>query len=202
MNNYNKLTKKELIDKLNEMEHLAKAIEVKDNEIISLQQDLDEKNRLVDELSSKCLLNEKLKQACDNQESKIAALNQRIAELEVANADYDNLKNAVEAKDNEIARITQEKATSIATLKKSHEEAMHNMQLELEHLRAQVKSIPEVNNLTKAVDELQKENNSIVKFVNQYINSFRNYLKVQQASLENVIELEGLLTDTIKRRDS
>lgn len=202
MNNYNKLTKKELIDKLNEMEHLAKAIEVKDNEIISLQQDLDEKNRLVDELSSKCLLNEKLKQAYDNQESKIAALNQRIAELEVANADYDNLKNAVEAKDNEIARITQEKATSIATLKKSHEEAVHNMQLELEHLRAQVKSIPEVNNLTKAVDELQKENNSIVKFVNQYINSFRNYLKVQQASLENVIELEGLLTDTIKRRDS
>lgn len=202
MNNYNKLTKKELIDKLNEMEHLAKAIEVKDNEIISLQQDLDEKNRLVDELSSKCLLNEKLKQAYDNQESKIAALNQRIAELEVANADYDNLKNAVEAKDNEIARITQEKATSIATLKKSHEEAVHNMQLELEHLRAQVKSIPEVNNLTKAVDELQKENNSIVKFANQYINSFRNYLKAQQASLENVIELEGLLTDTIKRRDS
>lgn len=202
MNNYNKLTKKELIDKLNEMEHLAKAIEVKDNEIISLQQDLDEKNRLVDELSSKCLLNEKLKQAYDNQESKIAALNQRIAELEVANADYDNLKNAVEAKDNEIARITQEKATSIATLKKSHEEAMYNMQLELEHLRAQVKSIPEVNNLTKAVDELQKENNSIVKFANQYINSFRNYLKAQQASLENVIELEGLLTDTIKRRDS
>lgn len=202
MNNYNKLTKKELIDKLNEMEHLAKAIEVKDNEIISLQQDLDEKNRLVDELSSKCLLNEKLKQAYDNQESKIAALNQRIAELEVANADYDNLKNAVEAKDNEIARITQEKATSIATLKKSHEEVVHNMQLELEHLRAQVKSIPEVNNLTKAVDELQKENNSIVKFVNQYINAFRNYLKVQQASLENVIELEGLLTDTIKRRDS
>lgn len=202
MVNYEKMTKKELLVELENMQHLADAIEAKDSEIVALQHNLEELKNLRKVAQDYKFLQE----ICENKDAELVKLHAHLKEAkqfaEEAKAhvvDYEHLKDAIEAKDLEIARLTQDKAVAIAELKKSHEEAVHNMQLELEHLRAQVKSIPEVNKLIQDVNELQKENEKLVGFANRYINMFRNHLKVQQASLENIIEMEGLLTDIVKK---
>jgi predicted RNase H-like nuclease (RuvC/YqgF family) len=138
------------------------------------------------------------------------------------------LKDAVEAKDNEIQKLVKEKEE----LKRKNYELSHlgndikQRDEHIQHLESQLKKsellnqehIQKLEAVIKEqqakihqdykIEEIIKENKSLVEqaefavnIANKYINTFRNYLKFQQGSLDNMIEMEAMLTKQIQTKE-
>lgn len=129
------------------------------------------------------------------------------------------LAQAVEAKDTEIAKLY-EKLNSFKDEKAwAKVKDLENRLIEKdEHALAKVKDLEnrliEKDKQIKSLEDrltginrseqleielntLRREMNHISTIFNKYINFTRGYLKIQQGSLDNTIELEGLLTSMI-----
>lgn len=101
-----------------------------------------------------------------------------------------HLSEAVEAKDLEIYN-----------LKKEKEKAMKRLQEENKKLEGEIaKNNKDVSDLEKLLIEnktFRETNEKLINFINSYVNSTRNYLKSQQGNLDNMIELEAMLSEII-----
>lgn len=129
---YTKYTKQELIDMLLEKEHLAAAVEAKDEDIVKL--------------------NKKLKEADEH----LAATQSRV--------------------------------------KKEQEDKVLSMEQTISTLKERLANTPEL----EKVNEIVKENTILIEAYNKVREVFLNYMKSTQATLENTIELEYLLTEKTK----
>jgi hypothetical protein len=171
-----KLTKQELIDKLKEQEHLAAAVEFKDLEIIKITKELDAAKK---------------------------ELQQNILKLK----DQVHLASAVETKDVEIQKLKEETekftpklAEEISKLKKSFEEKIINKDLEIQSLKEIVSKMPDIEKLKDLVETLSRENKILVKVSNAHLGAFRNLMKSIQGTLDNAIELEAVITDSLQNK--
>lgn len=111
------------------------------------------------------------------------------------------LAQAVEAKDTEIAKLY-EKLNSFKDEKawakvKDLENRLIEKDKQIKSLEDRVTGIDRSEQLEIELNTLRREMNHISTIFNRYINFTRGYLKTQQGSLDNTIELEGLLTSMI-----
>jgi predicted RNase H-like nuclease (RuvC/YqgF family) len=111
------------------------------------------------------------------------------------------LAQAVEAKDTEIAKLY-EKLNSFKDEKawakvKDLENRLIEKDKQIKSLEDRVTGIDRSEQLEIELNTLRREMNNISTIFNRYINFTRGYLKTQQGSLDNTIELEGLLTSMI-----
>lgn len=126
-----KMTKDELIEKIQEQAHLAEAVEAKDKEISQLQKEIEEIKK-------------------------------------------NNLKQVIEFR----------KITDV--LKGKNAEFEKNI----------------INNeaLVKSAAKLDEENKRLLINLNLYVEAFRNTLKAQQGVLDNAIQLDTFISESLRRK--
>lgn len=126
-----KMTKDELIEKIQEQAHLAEAVEAKDKEISQLQKEIEEIKK-------------------------------------------NNLKQVIEFR----------KITDV--LKGKNAEFEKNI----------------INNeaLVKSAANLDEENKRLLINLNLYVEAFRNTLKAQQGVLDNAIQLDTFISESLRRK--
>lgn len=126
-----KMTKDELIEKIQEQAHLAEAVEAKDKEISQLQKEIEEIKK-------------------------------------------NNLKQVIEFR----------KITDV--LKGKNAEFEKNI----------------INNeaLVKSAAKLDEENKTLLINLNLYVEAFRNTLKAQQGVLDNAIQLDTFISESLRRK--
>ena len=101
-----------------------------------------------------------------------------------------HLAEAVEAKDLEIYNLKKEKEEEMEKMKEENKRLEKKIQTEKEE---------QINfdNLFERNKSLEEANKKMINFINSYVNSTRNYLKTQQGNLDNMIELEAMLSEII-----
>jgi chromosome segregation ATPase len=171
---FEKMKKEELLELVKQQQHLVSAVESKDAEIARFSN--------------------------DNLVTK-----KRLEEAEAKLRDMKHLSEAVQAKDAEIIKLKDEINKSKASLaegvkkaKDSVEEKLINRDLEIEDLKKKLSVIPEVDKLKSAIDTLSKENTVLVKVANAHLSAFRNLMKAIQGTLDNAIELEAVITESLQ----
>lgn len=111
-----------------------------------------------------------------------------------------HLASAVEAKDKEIVelktkntRLLSEKDKQIAEINHKHAELINKVnELESKHLSNE--------KLISTAEKLDAENRKVVAHLNLYIDAFRNTLKAQQGVLDNAIQLEAFISESLRRK--
>lgn len=122
------------------------------------------------------------------------------AQLRAKVEDTSHLAEAVEAKDAEISRIKKEHKDILEKIEKERTAALAEAiaktkeNKEKEMLNRPVAPDPKDQETIKA---LQNQVRSLGIFINRYKDVFKSFLKATQGSLENVIELESILFNSI-----
>lgn len=202
-----KLTKQELIDKLNEQKHLADAIEIKDNEILNAKKELENIKKEMEFAKKKIDEHMYLEQVLKDKNAHLEQSTKELEALKNESLSNKHLAKAVEEKDKEIIKLKQDLETSkhklaesVSSVKKSYEDRIINQDLELESLREVNSNIPNVENLNNALQTLTKENTILVKVANAHLGAFRNLMKSIQGTLDNAIELEAIITESLQNK--
>lgn len=163
----------------------------------------DELIEKVDELEKKLKSFTHLKEAVEAKDNEIAILNKEISKLasttkESFTKEIRELKTQLKEKEDELRAVLKEKADAITNVKSNVENEKVSLEYEIQDLREKLKNVPD----PKYVERLEKDNNLLVSFLNSYMSSFRAYLKAQQGSLDNIIELEALLSSDLRNKRS
>lgn len=127
-------------------------------------------------------------------------LEYKLEEAELKLKDLEHMAEAVEAKDKEIQKLKTNRAEDVASIKNEMARRINVLELENQSLRERLSSQPDGDKLKEVIDKLTNDNKKLTSFVNQHIRAFRNYLKMQQASLENTIELEALVSEQLNNK--
>jgi predicted aconitase len=104
------------------------------------------------------------------------------ADLLVKLEEQKHLAQAVEAKDKEIA-----------LLQKEHQ----RLNVKFIELETKVKSQEDLLGL---VQKLEDENKKVVAHLNMYVEAFRSTLKGSQGVLDNAIQLEAFINESLRRK--
>jgi chromosome segregation ATPase len=186
---------------------LKDAVEVKDGEIQKLlkeREELKNKNLELTHISKDI---KPLKDAVESKDSEIQKLlkereelKTKVHESSTLNNDIKTLKDAVETKDAELQKLNYRMADSISNTKKSYENQIINKDLELQELREKVSKIPDIEKLQDALETLSKENKILVRVANAHLGAFRNLMKSIQGTLDNAIELEAIITESLQNK--
>jgi hypothetical protein len=107
-----------------------------------------------------------------------------------------HLASAVDAKDKEIASLSKKYAEiKDQTIKEKNE-----LTVKISELEAKLKAVPSITRYEESIKKLEEENKRVIAFANQYINIFKNTLKALQGTLDNAIELQDMLVNTVKEK--
>lgn len=171
------MTKAELIAALEHMSPLAEAIAAKNSEIAAGNEKF---NKLTDELQQ---VKDRL-----NKQSHLAQA------VEAKDTEIEKLKSFIKA--NEIKFAEQ-----VSQIKKSYQEQTVAKDVELEELRHLIPEMEKIGKLQDSVQNLQEENKRIISTANLYVNAFRNLMRALQGTLDNSIEYEALITQTVQSQN-
>jgi hypothetical protein len=118
-----------------------------------------------------------------------------------------HLASAVDSKDKEIASLKNIKDSEIASLSKKYAEIKdqttkekNELTVKISELEAKLKAVPSITRYEESIKKLEEENKRVIAFANQYINIFKNTLKALQGTLDNAIELQDMLVNTVKEK--
>jgi len=166
MKNPKDMKKDELLAIVLEQEHLASAVDAKDGEI----------NRLNAEITR---LNADIKKHLNDND----VLQHTLREQE-------HLAAAVTAKDAEITELKRKNQENLDRIKAKHEDVVAELNNKINDLLAKAtKPRPEDQ---AVMDQHTKENVRLVRFINDYKDTFKSFLKASQGTLENAITLEHI----------
>ena len=104
-----------------------------------------------------------------------------------------HLAQAIEAKDKEIALLQKESKLKIEEL------TIQNGKLNAKVVELETKIKPH-EELLELVKKLEDENKKVVAHLNMYIEAFRNMLKGSQGMLDNAIQLEAFINESLRRK--
>jgi hypothetical protein len=104
-----------------------------------------------------------------------------------------HLAQAIEAKDKEIALLQKESKLKIEEL------TIQNGKLNAKVVELETKIKPH-EELLELVKKLEGENKKVVAHLNMYIEAFRNTLKGSQGILDNAIQLEAFINESLRRK--
>lgn len=96
-----------------------------------------------------------------------------------------HLAKAVEVKDNEVLKLTNQLAQQTATYKK-----------ELGELKSK---IVDTEHLNKRLETLDREHQILIELLNSYVFLTRNLMKNIQGGLDNAVELENIISKNFKK---
>lgn len=188
---------KEAESKLKDLEHLAEAVETKDIEISRLIRSLKETTDRLLEAESNLKKLEHLGESVETKDKEILRLSKSLKQATDQLQEQVHLAQSVESKDKEIQKLKTDRAEDVASVKNEMARRITVLELENQNLRERLSSLPDVDKLKEVLDKLTSDNKKLTSFVNQHIRAFRNYLKTQQASLDNTIELEALISEQL-----
>ena len=120
---------------------------------------------------------------------------EEVERLKKTISDQTHLAEAVEAKDKEIARIQKSHQNEITNINNAHALAISELNENLARISKQV-GIPNPSEAEK-IKTLTSQVNGLGAFINRYKDVFKSFLKATQGSLENVIELEAIMFNSI-----
>lgn len=168
MEDYNKLTKQELVDKLLEQRHLSEAVNVKDKELSELKKEVRtlrvEKKELVD----KSVEQRHLSEAINAKDKEIAELKKEVNALKT------EIKQYMPVKD--------------------HRDIVLLFESKLKSFEGAVKKEDIENYIKKADEDRQKA----FAVTSRYVNAYRDLLKVLKVNLDIAITTDELLSETLK----
>ena len=128
-------------------------------------------------------------------------------ELIVKLEEQRHLASAVDAKDKEIASLRNIKDSEIASLSKKYAEIKelsikekNELTVKISELEAKLRAVPSITRYEESIKKLEEENKRVIAFANQHINVFKNTLKALQGTLDNAIELQDMLVNTVKEK--
>jgi hypothetical protein len=107
--------------------------------------------------------------------------------------DYERSQNGLRKKE-----FGQKLAEEIQAAKKAVEEKLANKDVEIEGLRKELEKLPEVNKLREALEKVSADNRLLVRVSNAHLSAFRNLMKSIQGTLDNAIELEAIVTESLQ----
>jgi FMN phosphatase YigB (HAD superfamily) len=107
-----------------------------------------------------------------------------------------HLAQAVEAKDVELG-IAEKR---FQEMKNSFAKELDVQKAKVKELQDEIRAFPDVENLKESIKTLEEQNKKIVAFGNQHINIFKNTLKALQGTLDNAIELEDIVVNSVKEQ--
>lgn len=117
------------------------------------------------------------------------------------------LKNELDKMKN-LEQVLKNKETQIESFKQREIELQDYYKKQIEQQEVLIKEQAEKITKERNIDEIIKQNELLrkdaefaVDVANKYINTFRNYLKFQQGALDNMIEMEALLTKQIQTKE-
>jgi hypothetical protein len=122
-------------------------------------------------------------------ESSVMKKEELIAKLE----QQKHLAKAVEEKDKEIALSKKESTLKIEEL------TIQNGKLNAKVIELEAKLKPH-EEMLEFVKKLEEENKKVVAHLNMYIEAFRNVLKSNQGVLDNAIQLEAFINESLRRK--
>ena len=138
------------------------------------------------------------------------------------------LKDAVEAKDNEIQKLVKEKEelkrknyelahlgndikqredriqyleSQVQKAELLHQEHIQNLEAVIKEQQTKIHQDHQIEEVLKENESLLKQAEFAINIANKYINVFRNYLKLQQGALDNMVEMEALLNKQIQTKE-
>ena len=120
---------------------------------------------------------------------------EEVERLKKTISNQSHLAEAVEAKDKEIARIQKAHQIEISNINNAHALAISELNENLARITKQV-GIPNPSDAEK-IKTLTNQVNGLGAFINRYKDVFKSFLKATQGSLENVIELEAIMFNSI-----
>lgn len=107
-----------------------------------------------------------------------------------------HLASAVDSKDKEIASLSKK----YAEIKDQAFKEKNELAVKISELEAKLKAVPSITRYEESIKKLEEENKRVIAFANQYINIFKNTLKALQGTLDNAIELQDMLVNTVKEK--
>lgn len=111
-----------------------------------------------------------------------------------------HLAAAVDAKDREIIDIKSKHQSAITakdTIITTKDKEIIGLKAKVAELESKQRSNEE---LVKGAKFLEEENKKVVNHLNMYIETFRNTLKAQQGVLDNAIQLEAFISESLRRK--
>ena len=105
-----------------------------------------------------------------------------------------HLAEAVNAKDEEIAKLSKHSADS----KASYVKEIEGLKVKISELTEQVRNAPSVEKFKDVIKGLEEKNKELVAFANRLINIQKNTFKALQGNLDNAIELHDILINGVK----
>lgn len=111
-----------------------------------------------------------------------------------------HLAAAVDAKDREIIDIKSKHQSAITakdTMITTKDKEIIGLKAKVAELESKQRANEE---LVKGAKFLEEENKKVVNHLNMYIETFRNTLKAQQGVLDNAIQLEAFISESLRRK--
>jgi len=205
-----KLTKQELLNKLKEQEHLVSAVEFKDSQINKLTKELELSKKESEESKSKLIKESeesksKLIKESEELRNKLKEQEHLAKAIEVKDKEIEKLKTSIDVHnkdyDSEKQKHNQERALEISNIKKSKEEEIINLQLQIQELTAKAEKLDEAEKIFEIAKHIESENKELFKTANLYLGAFRNLMKMIQGGLDNAIEYEALITESVQTKN-
>lgn len=151
----------------------------------------------LEEAESKLKNLEHLAEAVEAKDIEILRLSKLLKQATDQLQEQVHLARAVESKDKEIQKLKTDRAEDVTSIKNEMARRINVLELDNQSLRERLSNQPDADKLKEVLDKLTNDNKKLTSFVNQHIRAFRNYLKMQQASLENTIELEAHISEQL-----
>jgi hypothetical protein len=99
-----------------------------------------------------------------------------------------------------LAKAVEEKDKEIALLQKESNLKIEELTIKNGKLNAKVVELEATLKSQEFVKKLEEENKKVVAHLNMYIEAFRNTLKGNQGVLDNAIQLEAFINESLRRK--
>lgn len=121
-----------------------------------------------------------------------------------------HLSEAVDAKDtiindlkkrNEelVSKSVSDRAEITSRIKSENEKIRTSLEHQVADLKEALVKYQGLNGIEDKLTAALKENEKYARFINIYVSTFQNYLKSIQGQLENTIELQAILVESLKK---
>jgi len=168
MEDYSKLKKEELLEKLLEQKHLSEAISVKDKELFEFKKEVNTLRAEKKELLDKSVEQKHLSEAINAKDKEIAELKKEVNTLKV------EIKQYMPVKD--------------------HKDIVSLFESKLKSFEGAVKK----EDIEKYIKKADEDRQKAFAVTSRYINAYRDLLKVFKVNLDIAISTDELLSETLK----
>jgi exopolysaccharide biosynthesis protein len=159
---------------------------------------MDYKNMKKEEMLQKLEEQRHLAEAIDAKDAEIAKISKE-KDVEV--------EKISKQKDAEIAKIHREKDAEIVRISKEFESfkeaaarEKNAVILKSTELEKIVRTLPTSSQVEEATKKLEEENKKLINHLGLYVEAFRNLLKANQGVLDNAIQMEAFISESLRRK--